>query len=205
MKNKKEHLSKIWFSVYLVFFFLTWSLKELFIVSEFDYLRPFLKILIWIIPVFFFLKIIDRKNPWVYLKLNKRIGRRDWKFIGLAILFFIIYDVGYFFYYKQIDFHWSLSFFINAVLLAGVTEEVVFRGFFLQKFSSFLKFWPANALTALLFALIHLPYWFAVGKIVVVPYYVFTFGLAMGYLMRKSKSLWPCIIVHSLHNLFIFV
>uniref|UniRef100_UPI00403F8EAF CPBP family glutamic-type intramembrane protease n=1 Tax=Niallia sp. XMNu-256 TaxID=3082444 RepID=UPI00403F8EAF len=43
---------------------------------------------------------------------------------------------------------------LNTILLVGVTEEIVFRGFLLRKLMGSFKFWVANTITSLLFVFI---------------------------------------------------
>lgn len=58
-------------------------------------------------------------------------------------------------------FHYSLSFddYLNTFIMAGLAEEIVFRGLILQEINKRMAFWKANGITALLFLVIHYPIW----------------------------------------------
>lgn len=74
---------------------------------------------------------------------------------------------------------------------APVTEELFFRGFV---FAGLLKwgFWPAAALSALLFSLVH----FDPGS--VVPF--FGIGIVMAWLFWSRGSLWDSVLFHFMFN-----
>jgi uncharacterized protein len=61
----------------------------------------------------------------------------------------------------KFNIYFEASKWIKGVTLVGFTEEILFRGFFLKKIASFLKFGFANTFTAVLFLLIHFPGWMA--------------------------------------------
>jgi uncharacterized protein len=88
-------------------------------------------------------------------------------------------------------------------------EEVYFRGFLLNKFWQATGFWKANAASSALFALIHLPGWFALGgfatplQLAVDALGIFVFGLVFGWAMKKTGSLWPAYVLHALNNLLV--
>jgi len=77
------------------------------------------------------------------------------------------------------------------VIGAPVSEEFLFRGFM---FGGLLRwgFWPAAALSSLLFTLLH----FDPGS--VIPF--FCIGLAMCWLFRSRGTLWDSMIFHCLFN-----
>lgn len=43
--------------------------------------------------------------------------------------------------------------------MAGIAEEIVFRGLNLQEINKKVAFWTANIVTAFLFLVIHYPIW----------------------------------------------
>lgn len=79
---------------------------------------------------------------------------------------------------------------------APVAEEFVYRGFLFRGWSTtFLGPRGAIALSALLFAIIHLQYaWFYIACIVMI-------GLLFGYLRYRSGSTWLTVIAHAFYNL----
>ena len=89
-------------------------------------------------------------------------------------------------------------------MISPIVEEVAFRGVVLQKLNQDMGFMVSHAVTALLFMLYHIPLWFARGEGISMTgcLWVIFFSLCMGYFLYKSKSLWTCIIIHSVQNLF---
>ena len=79
---------------------------------------------------------------------------------------------------------------------APVAEEFIFRGFLFRGWSAtFLGPLGAIALSAVLFAVIHLQYeWFYIAGIAMV-------GLLFGYLRHRSGSTWLTVITHGFYNL----
>ena len=87
-------------------------------------------------------------------------------------------------------------------------EEVYFRGFLLNEFWRATGFWKANAASSALFALIHFPGWFALGRfatplVLVDALGIFVFGLVFGWAMKRTGSLWPAYALHALNNLLV--
>jgi membrane protease YdiL (CAAX protease family) len=81
---------------------------------------------------------------------------------------------------------------IFACVAAPLIEEVLFRGIILRSFLQQYSRWSAIVGSALLFGLFHLNiYQFATGTIL---------GVVMGWLYERSRSLWPCILLHSAYN-----
>lgn len=79
-----------------------------------------------------------------------------------------------------------------AVVVAPITEELVFRSIMLDVFARFMPFVVANALQALLFAAAH-------AELTRFPY-LFALGFLAGSLRRRSGGLLPCILLHMLNN-----
>ena len=97
---------------------------------------------------------------------------------------------------------------LNIILLVGITEEIVFRGFLLKKLMNSFKFWIANTITSVLFVSIHFPIWFYKGlyefpSILTASLTVFILRVIFGYVYKKSGSLWSVIVIHSLYNLLV--
>ncbi|MCH7721224.1 MAG: ABC transporter permease subunit [Planctomycetes bacterium] len=79
-----------------------------------------------------------------------------------------------------------------AALVPAVCEELLFRGLLLGGLSGSCRKWSAILLTAMVFAGFHMfffrfPVTFAVGTL-------------FGYLCWQSRSIWPAIVAHALHN-----
>jgi membrane protease YdiL (CAAX protease family) len=87
---------------------------------------------------------------------------------------------------------------LTILSLATLVEEIFFRGFLLNKAWQTMGFWRANLASSSLFALIHFPGWFALGKamplVVTDALGLLVFGMVFGWAMKKTGSLWTAYI-----------
>lgn len=167
-----------------------------------------LKVVIWIVPVLCFIKIVEKEDFLTYLGL-RHLGMK-WIGIGSFLLIAYFFIIHFIVLHRPIDFRLGFDEWLNTVLLVGITEEIVFRGFILKKLMASYKFWLANTMTAFLFLFIHFPIWFYKGlfefpSILSASFTVFLLGLIFGYVYKKSGSLWPVIVIHSLYDLFVSI
>ena len=90
--------------------------------------------------------------------------------------------------------------FISVVVVAPIIEEFLFRGFlYSQLRRSFLRDWGAMALSSLVWTAIHFQY--EVG----ILFFLFLFGLFLGYFRIKYNSLLIPIALHAVNNLLSFL
>lgn len=82
---------------------------------------------------------------------------------------------------------------IYTVLIAPVCEETIFRGLVLTIFDGKLPKWLGILISALVFALIHLP-----SPIAFI--YTLTLGVVLGFVRYRTKSLVPCVLAHIIFN-----
>lgn len=195
----------------LVLFYLAWTIKELWLL---EYIYSFgeigsplfealVKSFIWIVPAVLYIKYFLHSNPMNYLKMNVHVKKGLFWGIALSLLLgaYLILRI---YIFDDVSFHFALAFddYLNTVLMAGLAEEIVFRGLLLQELNKRLAFWKANVITALLFLAIHYPIWivndviFHVGS----HMYVFLLGLLFGFVYKKTGSLWTVILMHAFHN-----
>ncbi|MBD3289417.1 CPBP family intramembrane metalloprotease [candidate division KSB1 bacterium] len=80
----------------------------------------------------------------------------------------------------------------SAVILASVCEEMLFRGFLQTSFENSFDVTKAVMLTALLFGIVHFNPWWTIQLII--------FGIFLGVLAWKSKSIIPSMVVHGINN-----
>ncbi|HEX3048999.1 MAG TPA: type II CAAX endopeptidase family protein, partial [Bacillota bacterium] len=160
------------------------------------------KTLIWILPVFIYLKVIGIKDSRGFLKLannwTKGIGwglilGLLWVLLRLILFRFILGD-------KTITLEMEPFLWI-ATSLSGPFEEIPFRGLILQQLNEQMSFRKANALSALLFLIYHLPTWSVTGFQNLVPncLIVLLLGLVWGFVLKKTKSIWAPSIFHTVH------
>jgi hypothetical protein len=88
----------------------------------------------------------------------------------------------------------SVSMLVYSVLLAPVSEELIFRGVTLSHAKKFLPFWMANLFQAFLFGVFHMN--------MLQGTYAFCLGLFLGYLCEKGGNIYHSILLHMLFNFF---
>lgn len=97
---------------------------------------------------------------------------------------------------------WGLVFsFANSFM-----EELWLRGIFLKRFAPLLGVSGSVLLTALVFALMHsFAYYFMPSAIPFFLLNTLALGLACGYLMVKSDSIWGAMLIHAASDFFLFI
>lgn len=81
-----------------------------------------------------------------------------------------------------------------SVLLAPLSEELIFRGVTLRQARRTLPFWAANLLQAALFGAFHMN--------MLQGIYAFCLGLLLGYLCEKSGGIHHSVLLHVLYNFY---
>jgi sodium transport system permease protein len=77
-------------------------------------------------------------------------------------------------------------------LLPAVCEELAFRGFILSGFRHLGHKWWAIGLSAVAFGMVHpIPHQKIPATLM---------GVVIGYVAVQTGSLWPCVLLHALHN-----
>jgi len=158
--------------------------------------------LVWVLPVFIYLRYVNGVSPTKYLKL-----REHWRGGLLAALVFSIFNFLFFVAQHGLpQFHtggitWNSV--LSTTFLIGFIEEVPYRGFIFQQLNEWFSFSEAAVISSLLFVTIHLPGWlslhlFRTQSVI----FIFVFGMLMVALLRYSKSLWAPIVSHSLNDFF---
>jgi membrane protease YdiL (CAAX protease family) len=196
-RMKSAHIQTV---VTILIPFCLWTLLLL-IIPYSALLGLLLKIALWGIPAYFFPRLADSVNPNGFLLLNRA---PQWKWIFLSAIFLVAYssltNIG------KIEIESiSVFYFVSAVVISPIVEEVAFRGVVLQKLNQLTGFMIGNAVTAVLFMLYHIPLWFTRGQGISMTacLWVLFFSLCMGYFLYESKSLWTCIIIHAVQNLLL--
>jgi membrane protease YdiL (CAAX protease family) len=158
--------------------------------------------LLWVLPVFVYLRYVDGVRPTQYLKL-----REHWRRGLLVALAFSALNL-----LASLAQHgwphlragaitWNSV--LSTSLLIGFVEEIPFRGLVFQKLNEWFSFPWASLLSSLLFLAIHLPGWLSLHLFKTqTAIFVFVFGVLMTFLLRYSRSLWAPIVSHSLNDFF---
>lgn len=201
---------------YLFIFYFVWSIKELWLrqyIYSFDettsaFLEALVKSFIWIIPAWLYIKNYLGTNPINYLKMNVNVKKGLFWGLALSMLVGLYFSFETYILNGQ-TFHFSLSFndYLNGFIMAGIAEEIVFRGLILQEINKRLTFWKANVITALLFLVIHYPFWIYNGSFFNfgTHIYVVLLGLLFGFVYKKTGSLWSVVLLHAFHNFFVTI
>lgn len=84
---------------------------------------------------------------------------------------------------------------LDMVIWGPLCEELLFRGLLYTSLRTRLNIAPATVLTAAAFALVHVPCSLSTLGALFVP------ALLSSLWYERTRSLWPCIISHSLNNL----
>jgi membrane protease YdiL (CAAX protease family) len=97
---------------------------------------------------------------------------------------------------------WGLVFSI----VNGFMEELWLRGIFLNRFAPMIGIHGAVWVTSLIFASMH-GFAFYFDPFALIFFFVNTLslGLACGYLIMKSDSLWGAVIIHAASDFFLFI
>ncbi|WP_010500004.1 CPBP family intramembrane glutamic endopeptidase [Paenibacillus elgii] len=102
-------------------------------------------------------------------------------------------------YVKQEEDQSSLVSIVCSVL-AGIIEEICFRGSLQLVLNSLLNSWLSIIIVSLIFALLHRQYksW----KTLV---YIFYVSIVLGVYYQITESIWVCVVAHSLYNMFVSI
>lgn len=87
--------------------------------------------------------------------------------------------------------------FVSLVILTPIFEEIIFRGILFRGLRERLPFWVSAAIVSVLFALAHAQWNVGVDT--------FILSLALCYLVEKSDSIGPGIMLHAIKNLMAFI
>lgn len=91
----------------------------------------------------------------------------------------------------------SVTTFVLAVIIAPLCEEVLMRGVILRGLLTSMPPKKAIIWSSFFFALIHFNPWQALPAFII--------GLVLGWMYWKTRSIWPCIFIHFVNNLFAFI
>lgn len=136
-----------------------------------------------------------RFGSWWWYPAMAALGVGTFFFATVTVGFVIdLFDIETFSYsdpFLYAGFGWGTIIF-SIVIQPAVIEELAFRGIILGSLRSVLGVHEAVLVSALMFMVIHLS-----------PFglpYLLLLGLLLGYVRVKSQSIWPCILLHGMHN-----
>ena len=210
------------FTFYLLIFFAVWTVRAtvLYPIDENIQLisaawrqiyADTVRLLIWVVPVFVYLVMVDKVDPLPFLYLNTPLNRRGLLSGSIAVVTFfalgLVLDYTLVGNQRQLSIampSWPWHTILLGLPIAPIAEEILFRGFVLRQGQRFMGFWPTNVMTSLLFVATHWPYWlYSQGwhiGLILLSARIFITGMLLSYLVRKTNSLWPSIVTHILNN-----
>ena len=164
-----------------------------------------IRVLVWVVPVWLYLRYLDRVEPLGYLKLKHYITRG--LVVGLVLTAVNLAVTMARFGLPHVTAErvtWNSI--LGTSFLIGFIEEIPYRGFMLQKFAERVGFSLATLITSLLFVAIHLPGWIALDTLRAdAAVTIFIFAVVMALVFKWSGSLWAPIFGHSANDFLSFV
>jgi len=87
------------------------------------------------------------------------------------------------------------------VITAGVTEEVLFRGYPIERLAAWTGRIGLGALIAYaVFVILHIPFWGLGGTL-----QIGVWAIVVTVLYVRLRNLWPCILMHVLNDAYAFI
>ncbi|AYM03309.1 CPBP family intramembrane glutamic endopeptidase [Levilactobacillus yiduensis] len=163
-----------------------------------------IKLIIWLGAAWLFIK---QARPGNLSLSNAAQWRPAWRF-GAGYLVWgiiVVYLLAQFWLAHHgltVAANFKPQFWGRYFLVVGVTEEFLFRGYFLNALLQKFPLAKANVLQALAFASLHIPRYLttvptmSAGMWISNLLSVFILGLLFGWLYARSRSLWPGIAIH---------
>lgn len=160
----------------------------------------FFYITIFVVPTIIFILKFIHKNPITYLNLKPKSLKPILIGFGICAFITLIFSITNKFQFKLDKINFLI---LCGTMLAGVFEEIPFRGLYqtiLKKRYGFIK---ANIITSILFMLLHIK--FILSGNILQLIMLFFIGLWLGYIYEKTESIWAPIMVHSTFNFLIYI
>jgi membrane protease YdiL (CAAX protease family) len=170
-----------------------------------------MKLLIWLMPVCALILVVEGKKLVDFLEL-----RRFWRGTAWGLLAgLVVVTADFLLVAHPSRRHLTVpepgAAFLNGVVMAPITEEITFRGFFLERLQlNGISFWRCNLVTSAVFIAMHMVGWTFQGRIGSPVHLVQTvaplllLSLFFGWLKQKTGSLYAPLAIHVLNNVYQF-
>lgn len=166
-----------------------------------------LRLLIWVLPSCFLIKLSGRKlRDVVNFKDKQRI--LSWGIGFGALAAFSVILTRTLMGRPLLSFYWNASV-ITALIIGPIVEEITFRGVILKAFQERMNFRAANLINGFLFLLVHFPGWYFQGaladrmtRLAGGGLTILILGWIFGYVAKKSRAVSGSILTHMINNFF---
>ena len=158
------------------------------------------------VPILLLVKLSGADMGSVFIKRGElKLG------LGIgALVFFFLAPAAFMFASQRFT---SLDTLIAAVVWGlvfsfanGFMEELWLRGIFLKRFAPLIGVNGAVWVTSIIFALMHsFAFYFDPFALTFFMVNTLALGLACGYLMMKSDSIWGAVVIHAASDFFLFI
>jgi uncharacterized protein len=214
-------IEKQCFTLFFTLFYLIWALRATLFYSAVDLsisagvarliFSNLVKGLLWVLPAVIYLCWVERQNPLVVMRITTSMIR--WKLAALVclIFFILVFTVEYFATGRSLLplFQAAPATLLSALFSVSVSpvfEELLFRGLVLPKLQENTPFWRANLAQSFLFTLVHWPNWLWTKgfqpDLLVTSASIFLLGCLLGWLVQRTNSIWPPVMIHIVNNFF---
>ncbi|MGC1378790.1 MAG: CPBP family intramembrane glutamic endopeptidase [Anaerolineales bacterium] len=207
-----------------VVFFLVWVVRGSVFYTAVDLSIPdetyrlifsdVVKFLVWVVPAVVYVLWLERANPLTSMKISTPVDKRG---LVIGIIVSLLYFAAILISEKLKTGRTLAPLFaastaawlttLAQVFISPIFEEIMFRGFVLPHLSSRMEFLEANILQAVFFTAMHWPNWVTVNglqfKLLGMSVSVLVIGLLLGWLSRRTNSIWPSVAVHIINNFLV--
>jgi len=212
----KRSLTAVKIVIYCIIFFAVWTVQELIVRPMFldtlnspiaEFLGQAIKLLVWTLPAIILIKHFQDD---MQINLKEMFATKpNWlkavpffAILAIPLIQALILGGGLLVNPEFVPTH-----LIEAVIFAGITEEIVFRGFLLNTFLKRMKMWQAIVTDAILFVLIHYPIWiyrgFGIGDFLIPSLTVAALSAIFALSFIKTKNIFIPMVIHMLWNLLV--
>ena len=167
-------------------------------------LRALVRVGVVLLPAVVISKTQRNVSAWDYFRLRKRWLRGT--IIGFITSAAYLALVALFqMQNPSFELPSGLAIWFNFIVGSPLAEELLYRGMLYAELERVMKPIWAMLISALMFAILHLPVWIIMDQLDIAAiignfFQIFAYGLAFAALLRFTRSLWAPLAAHWLNN-----